>query len=204
MPTGDLADSPTLPSLFQRLSAAVTATKMTNTELPMGHQKNHFIFLTLNYSHIILSASLSLSQDAQVCCYWDYFVLINSRETETAQIILFWARSNSAQHRMLPKQTRSLLLVPLGQQLIASHLKKPRYSPMHCSHHLGATIKPHTWHRTTQKSTGDATTFAYGPSNQPYAEHGKCLRTVCSASALMCENWQQHRHSDFRLKLLYD
>lgn len=141
--------TPLLSLPFLRLSASVTTTKMTNTELLMGHHKNHFISFSLNYSHIILSASFSPSQDVQVCFYWDNFVLINSRETEKAQVILFWARSNSTQHHMLPKQSSSLLLVPLGQQLIESHLKKPRYSPVCHSHHLGTIIKPQTWHGTT-------------------------------------------------------
>lgn len=136
MPTDDLSYSPTLPPLILRPSVSVTATKMTNIEILMGHHKNHFICFSLNYSRIILSASFSTSQDVEKACfYWDYFVLINGREAEAAQIILFGARSNSAQHHMLRKQSSSLFLVPLGQQLIGSHLKKPRYSPVHHSHH---------------------------------------------------------------------
>ena len=140
--------TPLLCLLFLRLST-LWQPQRWHTELLMGHHKNHFIFFSLNHSHIILSASFSPSQDVQVCFYWDHFVLINGRETETAQIILFWARSNSAQHHMLPKQNSGLFLVPLGQQLIGSHLKKPRYSPGHHSHHLGTVIKPHTWHSAT-------------------------------------------------------
>lgn len=36
------------PPLFLRLSASVAATKMINTELLMGHLKNHFACFSLN------------------------------------------------------------------------------------------------------------------------------------------------------------
>lgn len=150
-PSHDLSHSPTLTSLFLRHSASVTATKMLNTELLMRYLKNHFICFSLNYSHTILSASFSPSQYVQVCFSCHYFVVVNSTEAETAVIILFGARSNSAQHHTLPKRSSSLFLVPLGEQPNGSHLKKSRYSPVHHSRHLIAIIKPkksHTCHRT--------------------------------------------------------
>lgn len=94
------------------------------TDLLMEHYKKslYLIFTELQSYHI--ECFLLSIPGLQVCFYWDYFLLINSRKTETSKWYLFWSRS-SASHAVKTKQRSILFLAPLGQQLLGSHLKKP-------------------------------------------------------------------------------
>lgn len=105
----------------------------------------HWIIVIQYWVLLPLHPRMYRFASTEIVLYW----LIVEKQKQQ-KLYFFWARSNSAQHHTLPKQSNSLSLVPLGEQLIGSHLKKPRYSPVHHSHHLG-NIKPkksHTCHRT--------------------------------------------------------
>lgn len=181
-PTNDLAYSPTLLLLFLRLSVSVTVTKMTNTETTNVAPQELLIFFSMSYTHIIVTISFSTPWCTGLLLV-DHFVLINAEKQKQHGFLfcfVFWARSNSAQHHMLPKQSSSLFLVPLGQQLIGSHVEKPRHSPVHCSYLLGTVTKPHTWERTRVIYRG-----WYNVSNV-------CLQLLQSA---ICRAWQMLRRS---------
>lgn len=65
MPNDDLAYSPTVPLMFLRLSAPVTATNMANRTTDGAPQKLlDFLFTEFT---VIWSASFFPSQDVQVC-----------------------------------------------------------------------------------------------------------------------------------------